>query len=196
MPVFRKRYGSGRKVWRYQFSRPGSDRSHRQFVMKAGFVSRRAVLNAEAKHRAQLSTGTIQMNHSKMTMISSGHGSKIGNKMEPAIAAILSHDSIEAAAKATGVSANTLLRWMKEPKFEAALSAARFTMFQYAMGRLQNAATDAAEMLIGLMKDKKSPLTVRLNAAQMILQHAKRAAKAEDLEGRIKDLERKLAARR
>ena len=40
--------------------------------------------------------------------------------MEQAIAALLSHRSVEEAARAVGISANTLLRWMKEPEFQAA----------------------------------------------------------------------------
>ena len=47
-----------------------------------------------------------------------GHGAKFDQKMEQAIAALLSHRSIEEAAREVGVSANTLSRWMKEPEFE------------------------------------------------------------------------------
>src|ERR1039458_7906129 len=49
-----------------------------------------------------------------------GHGAKFGHKVEQAIAALLSHRNVEEAARAVGISANTLLRWLKEPEFEAA----------------------------------------------------------------------------
>ena len=54
-----------------------------------------------------------------------GHGAKFGQKMEQAIAALLSHRSVEEAARAIGVGVNTLSRWMKQPEFEAALREAR-----------------------------------------------------------------------
>ena len=58
-----------------------------------------------------------------------GHGAKFGQKMEQAIVALLSHRSIEDAAREVGVSANTLLRWMREPEFEEACRDARRTVF-------------------------------------------------------------------
>ena len=44
-----------------------------------------------------------------------GHGSKFGRKMEAAIAALLTQRNIDEAAKAVGISPNTLLNWMKVP---------------------------------------------------------------------------------
>jgi hypothetical protein len=41
-----------------------------------------------------------------------GHGSKFGRKKEAAIAALLTQRNIEEAAKAAGIGANTLLRWI------------------------------------------------------------------------------------
>jgi len=49
-----------------------------------------------------------------------GHGAKFDHKKEQAIAALLSHRNVEAAARAVGISSNTLLRWTKEPEFDAA----------------------------------------------------------------------------
>ena len=43
-----------------------------------------------------------------------GHGAKFGHKMEQAIAALLSNRNVEEAARAIGISANTLLRWAKD----------------------------------------------------------------------------------
>src|ERR1700719_1346639 len=54
-----------------------------------------------------------------------GHGAKFGHKKEQAIAALLSHRNVEAAARAVGISSNTLLRWTKEPEVDAADRGAR-----------------------------------------------------------------------
>ena len=54
-----------------------------------------------------------------------GHGAKFGRKKEEAIAALLTQRNTEEAARAIGVVPSTLLRWMKEPDFDAAYRAAR-----------------------------------------------------------------------
>src|ERR1017187_1478055 len=69
-----------------------------------------------------------------------GHGAKFGHKVEQAIAALLSHRNVEEAARAVGISANTLLRWLKEPEFEAACREARRTAFSQSIARLQDAS--------------------------------------------------------
>jgi transposase-like protein len=60
-----------------------------------------------------------------------GHGAKFGRKREQAIAALLSHSNVDAAARAVGISGNTLLRWTKEPEFEAAYQEARGTAISH-----------------------------------------------------------------
>ena len=49
-----------------------------------------------------------------------GHGAKFGRKKEEAIAALLSSKSVEDAARAIGINANTLLRWLEVPEFREA----------------------------------------------------------------------------
>ena len=49
-----------------------------------------------------------------------GHGAKFGRKKEEAIIALLSHRTIEEAARAVDLSTKTLLRWQKEPAFQSA----------------------------------------------------------------------------
>jgi len=54
-----------------------------------------------------------------------GHGAKFGRKKEDAIAALLTQRTVEEAAKSLNIATKTLLRWMKEPEFDAAYRAAR-----------------------------------------------------------------------
>jgi transposase-like protein len=49
-----------------------------------------------------------------------GHGAKFARKKEEAVAALLSQRNVEEAARVVGIDAKTLLRWMKEPEFDAA----------------------------------------------------------------------------
>jgi hypothetical protein len=72
-----------------------------------------------------------------------GHGAKFGRKQEEAIAALLTHRSIDEAAKAVGISAKTLLRWQQEPRFAKAYREARRAAYSQSIARLQQAASAA-----------------------------------------------------
>jgi transposase-like protein len=110
-----------------------------------------------------------------------GHGSKFEQKMELAIAALLSHRSLEDAARAVGVSANTLLRWMKESEFQAKLQEARRLAFSQSLGRLQEATGAAVNTTLKIMLDTNNPPGVRLRAAEIVLEQAAKAAELEQL---------------
>jgi len=110
--------------------------------------------------------------------------------MEQAIAALLTHRSVEEAARAVGVNANTLLRWMKEPEFEAVCREARRTVFSQAIGRLQDAAGAAATTVLKIMVDPNVPSGIRLAAAEIVLEQAAKAGEIEDIENRVATLER------
>jgi integrase len=53
MPVFKRKYESGKTVWRYMFSAPGSTRQERRLIGEVGFASKREAGDAEANRRAQ-----------------------------------------------------------------------------------------------------------------------------------------------
>ena len=84
-----------------------------------------------------------------------GHGAKFDHKKEQAIAALLSHRNVEEAARAVGISANTLLRWTKEPEFEAAYREARRTASRQSIARLQDALGAAVTTVLKIMLDSK-----------------------------------------
>lgn len=109
-----------------------------------------------------------------------GHGSKLEAKTESAIAALLSHTSIEAAAKAVGLSANTLLRWMKLPEFKKQYIETRRAVFSQSMARLQDCSESAVTALVEIIKDKKIAVGTRVRAADIVLTHASRSLITED----------------
>lgn len=125
----------------------------------------------------------------------SGHGEKLGRKMEEAIAALLSQRSIEDAARAIGVSPKTLLRWLKQPEFDAAYRQARRDAFAQATARLQQASGTAVSVLVKIMIDGSSPASSRVRAADCILGHAAKAIELEDIEARVAELERSVEER-
>jgi transposase-like protein len=119
-----------------------------------------------------------------------GHGEKFGQKMEQAIAALLSHRSVEEAARTVGIGTNTLLRWMKKPEFKAACREARRTVFSHTIGRLQDAAGAAATTVLKIMLESNVPAATQLRAAEIVLDQAAEAGEREGLEDRVAKLER------
>ena len=124
-----------------------------------------------------------------------GHGAKFGRKKEEAIVALLSQRSIEEAARVTNIGTNTLLRWLKEPDFDAAYRAARRVAFSQAIARLQQASGAAVATLLKIMVDANAPTSTRVRAADSVLDHAAKAIEIEDIEVRVTELERSLAAK-
>ena len=118
-----------------------------------------------------------------------GHGSKFGRKMEEAIAALLSSKSVEDAARAIGVNANTLRRWLEVPEFREAYRKARREAVQQSVARMQQATGDASITILKLMTDANVPPAVRLRAAECVFEHAIQGIELEDIEARLAALE-------
>jgi transposase-like protein len=118
-----------------------------------------------------------------------GHGAKFGRKKEEAIVALLTHRSIDEAARATGINPNTLLRWMKEPEFQTGYREARRAACGQATARLQQATGAAVSTLLKIMVDAKAPASTRVRAADSVLDHARQAIEIEDVEVRLAALE-------
>jgi len=119
-----------------------------------------------------------------------GHGAKLGRKQEEAIAALLSQRSIEDAARACGVGARTLIRWLKLPEFNAAYRDARRAAVSQSVARLQQATGAAVSTLLKVMVDPSTPPSTKVRAADSVLDHSAKAIEIEDLEARLSDLER------
>jgi hypothetical protein len=119
-----------------------------------------------------------------------GHGAKFGRKKEQAVLALLSHRTLEEAARAIGIVPNTLLRWMKEPEFDAAYREARRAAFGQAVARLQQASGAAVSTLLKLMLDANVPASTRARCADSVLGHTTKAIELDDIEARLTELER------
>jgi len=118
-----------------------------------------------------------------------GHGAKFGRKKEEAVVALLTNRTIDEAARSVGVSAKTLLRWLKEPQFDAAYREARRAAFRQAIARLQQASTAAVATLVKTMVDPSTPPSTKVRAADSVLNHASKAIEVEDIDTRLSELE-------
>ena len=119
-----------------------------------------------------------------------GHGSKFGRKQEAAIAALMTHRSVEDAARAAGIGVSTLLRWLKIPEFAAAYRKARRAVVSQATARLQQNSGAAVSTILKIMVDLNAAASSRLRAAERVLDYAQSGMETEDLEVRVSDLER------
>jgi hypothetical protein len=114
-------------------------------------------------------------------------GGKRLRQEDAAIAALLSEPTIEAAARKAGVGERTLLRWLAEPAFKAQYRAARRSVVESAVGRLQQAATQAVDALV---KNLTCGIpAVEVGAAKSVLDQALKAVELVDLAERIEALE-------
>jgi hypothetical protein len=119
-----------------------------------------------------------------------GHGSKFGRKQEEAIVALLTHRTVEEAARTVNVATKTLLRWMKEPEFDAAYRAAKRAAFAQSIARLHHLTSAAVSTLGKVMLDPATPASTKVRSADSILNHTIKAIETEDIEARLAELER------
>jgi Helix-turn-helix domain len=119
-----------------------------------------------------------------------GHGAKFDHKKEQAIAALLSHRNTEEAARAVGISSNTLQRWLKEPEFDAAYTEARQAASRESIARLQSALGAAVTTVLKTMVDPNASAGTRLRAAAIVLDQATKAIEIERIDDRLTKLER------
>lgn len=119
-----------------------------------------------------------------------GDGENLGRRKEEAIVALLTTRTTEEAARAVNVTAKTILRWQKEPEFDAAFRAAKRAAFGQSIARLHYLSSSAVSTLGKIMLDASTPPATRVRAADSILNHTLKAIEVEDFGARVSELER------
>ena len=119
-----------------------------------------------------------------------GNGKNLGRRKEEAILALLSTRTTEEAARSVNVSPKTILRWQKEPEFDAAYRAAKRAAFGQSIARMHYLSSSAVSTLGKIMLDASTPPATRVRAADSILNHTVKAMETEDFEARVSELER------
>jgi hypothetical protein len=118
-----------------------------------------------------------------------GHGAKFERKKEEAIVALLTHRTMEEAARSIGVDPKTLFRWMKEPEFDKAYCAAKRAAYGQSIARLHHLSSAAVSTLGKVMLDPSTPPSTKVRAADSILDHTAKAIEIEEIEARVTALE-------
>jgi hypothetical protein len=106
-----------------------------------------------------------------------------------ALVELLGGKPVRTAAKAAGVDPATVHRWLNEPDFRAAQQAGRRQLTQQALSQLQSITETAIGVVKELMTDKGKPASVRLRAAQIVIEATVRWLELEDFESRLRALE-------
>ena len=91
---------------------------------------------------------------------------------EQIIAALISNNSIQAAAEACGISPRTIYDRMGYRDFKAMYSAARADIIRGAVMNMNSRLSEAADTIFNIMNDKGNPPATRLAAARVMLENA------------------------
>lgn len=114
---------------------------------------------------------------------------RLNSRQQKAIPALLAHPTTKGAATSLGINEMTLIRWLKQPDFEAAYREARYVMMDESFSMLQKASIEAVSTVMEIMRDSKALASTRLDAAKCILDMGGRSRQIQDLEERIAALE-------
>ena len=113
----------------------------------------------------------------------------LSRNQEKAILALLTEPTLAKAADKVGITANTLWRWMQLDEFNESYLRAKRDAFSQAIGRLQQAATQAVDTLQDVMGNKKAAAMARVRAAEIVLEMAHKGIETEDIAARMDEME-------
>ncbi len=106
-----------------------------------------------------------------------------------AVRALLTCKSVGEAAQLAKVGERTLFRWLSEPAFKVALSAAEGALLDSATRRLLGLQESAIETFEQVLGDASASQAVRLRAAQSVLDYLLKLRELRDVEQRLSALE-------
>ncbi len=97
-----------------------------------------------------------------------GNGEKLTRHQEKAIAALLEHPTITAAAKASGIAETTLRRWLKVPGFASTYAAARRGIVDGVVDRIHKALVGAFAVVAKTLSDPTASHSAKLRASEIL----------------------------
>ncbi len=110
-------------------------------------------------------------------------------KKKRAIEALTSCGNVTQAAEVSGITRDTLYRWMKETDFQEAMRAAERQSLNELSRRLVELARQATNTLQEVMTDVQTPPAARVQAARAVLDNLLRLRELVDFEARLARLE-------
>jgi hypothetical protein len=117
------------------------------------------------------------------------NGTDLTSRQQRTIAALLSARNVREAAKQAKVSERTVYTWLAEPDFRTALYEAEGHLIDAATRRLLHHQDVALSVILTIMADRDNPASVRLRAAQLVLEQLLKLRELRDIESRLRALE-------
>ncbi len=111
-------------------------------------------------------------------------------KQRKAVEALLTTGEVAAAAQASGVSRDTLYRWLKQPPFREAVREAEARALDDLSRLLVRLGRTATATLARAMSDPAAPWPSRVRAADAALGRLLQLRELATLEARVAELER------
>ncbi len=119
-----------------------------------------------------------------------GRRSKKKWQRQQLILAMLSQPTLQKAAASIGISEATAWRIRQTPEFQWEYQQARRETVLHSLARLQQGSGAAVATLFKILMDTNNPASARVQAASRILDLSKSALELEDLEIRVRQLEK------
>lgn len=108
---------------------------------------------------------------------------------EKIIQALLEHETQAAAAKALGITPQTIVNRMKKPSFVQKYHNVQNEILRSVTRKLANASGKSADLLIRTLDDEEAPIVLRLGLAKDILRMSRDFITIDELQRRISQLE-------
>lgn len=93
---------------------------------------------------------------------------------ERAVAALMASPTAKEAAKAAGIGESTLRSYKSDPEFMELYTAARHELIDEGVKSIQGKFSEAVETVCHVMREEGAPPSVRLSAANSIIQNCVR----------------------
>ncbi|SRR6266702_4402203 len=116
----------------------------------------------------------------------------VSSKQAKFVDALLVGSTVLVAAKTAGISPRTAARWKKDRVLQALVAQRRQEQFNETLDAFRAGMPAAMALVLETIKDKETPRSIRLRAAQIWIEHALQLHKVEELEDRLSELEERL----
>ena len=118
--------------------------------------------------------------------------SKLSTSQRAVIASLVAGQTKQEAARAVGIRPETVSRYLRDPLFRGALSAAQDGTLAQVVARMTEGTNQSLDTLAAVMVDPEMPPAVRVRAALGWLEQAARHRELVDLVERVEQLEERL----
>jgi len=119
-------------------------------------------------------------------------GNVITSRQRKAIAALLSEKTIADAAEKVKVNERTIYRWLSLSHFRLALMEAEWSVIDNIVRKLIQLQEPAIEMIHKVMVDDDTQPSVKLRAAQTVLDYLIKIRQLRNIENRLVKLEERI----